>query len=225
MSRPAPVPDFAALRAAMVKYQLRGRGINDERVLAAMGRVPREAFVPEELAGEAYFDCALPIDCEQTISQPVIVAMMTEALQLGGNEKVLEVGTGSGYQAAVLAELAPVVFTIERHAGLSRQAGERLQKLGYRNVFLKAGDGTLGWPEEAPFDRIIVTAAAQECPPALWEQLAEGGVLIGPFGAESEQELYELHKVGGQPQAKILTGCRFVPLIGEQPRPDSTGER
>ena len=98
------------------------------------------------------------------------------------------------------------------------QAGERLQKLGYRNVVLKVGDGTLGWPEEAPFDRIIVTAAARECPPALWEQLAEGGVLIGPFGAESEQELYELHKVGGKPQAKILTGCRFVPLIGEQPR-------
>ena len=210
-------PDYSALRAAMVKHQLRGRGINDERVLAAMGRVPREAFVPEELAGEAYFDCALPIDCEQTISQPVIVAMMTEALQLEGDEKVLEIGTGSGYQAAVLAELAPAVFTIERHAELSRQAGERLHKLGYRNVFLKVGDGTLGWPEEAPFDRIIVTAAAQECPPALWEQLAEGGVLIGPFGAELEQELYELHKIGGQPQAKILTGCRFVPLIGEQP--------
>jgi len=218
MSHPSPASDFAAHRAKMVKYQLRGRGINDERVLAAMGRTKREAFLPAELAGDAYFDCALPIDCEQTISQPIIVAMMTEALQLTGVEKVLEIGTGSGYQTAVLAELAAAIFSIERHPELSRQAGERLQKLGYRNVVLKVGDGTLGWPEEAPFDRIIVTAAARECPPALWEQLAEGGVLIGPFGAESEQELYELHKVGGKPQAKILTGCRFVPLIGEQPR-------
>ena len=213
MSPSKQQPDFGAHRAAMVKHQLRGRGIKDERVLAAMGHVPREAFVPADLAGEAYFDCALPIDCEQTISQPVIVAMMTEALQLVGNEKVLEIGTGSGYQAAVLAELATAVYSVERHPELSRQAGERLRKLGYKNVHLKVSNGTLGWPDEAPFDRIIVTAAAAECPPALWEQLAEGGVLVGPFGSEYEQELYEMHKVGGQPVSKILTGCRFVPLI------------
>ena len=217
MSHPPQKPDFAAHRAAMVKHQLRSHGIRDERVLAAMGKVPREAFVPVDLAGEAYFDCALPIDCEQTISQPAIVAMMTEALQLTGAERVLEIGTGSGYQAAVLAELAAAVYSIERHAELSRQAGERLKILGYDNVFLKVCDGTLGWPEEAPFDRIIVTAAAGECPPALWEQLAEGGVLVGPFGPEFEQELYEMHKVGGQPVSKILTGCRFVPLISRPP--------
>ena len=209
-------PDFSANRAAMVKHQLRGRGVKDERVLAAMGKVPREAFVLGDLAGEAYFDCALPIDCEQTISQPVIVAMMTEALHLTGHQRVLEIGTGSGYQAAVLAELAAAVYSVERHAELARQAGERLQKLGYNNVFLNVGDGSLGWPEEAPFDRIIVTAAAAECPPALWEQLAEGGVLVGPFGPEYEQALYEMHKVGGQARSKILTGCRFVPLIAER---------
>src|SRR5687768_4304006 len=133
--------DFAAARAAMIQHQLRRRGIRDERVLAAMGKVPREAFVPA-LAGEAYDDCALPIDCDQTISQPVIVGMMTEALQLTGRERVLEIGTGSGYQAAILAELAAAVFSVERHAELSRQAGERLAKLGYRNIELAVGDGS-----------------------------------------------------------------------------------
>jgi len=153
--------DFAAQRAAMVKHQLRGRGLRDERVLAAMARVPREAFLPPEMAHEAYQDGALPIDCGQTISQPIIVAMMTEALQLAGDEKVLEIGTGSGYQAAILAELAAAVFSIERHAELARQAESRLKALGYQNVLVRMGDGSLGWPEEAPFDRIIVTAAAQ----------------------------------------------------------------
>jgi len=205
--------DFSAARASMVTHQLRARGVRDERVLDAMGRVPREAFVPENLAHEAYQDCALPIVCGQTISQPVIVAMMTEALQLAGDEKVLEIGTGSGYQAAILAELAAAVYSVERHAELARQAEVLLQQLGYRNVFVRAGDGSLGWPEEAPFDRIIVTAAAQECPPALWEQLREGGILVGPFGPPSEQALYETHKIGGRPQSRILTGCRFVPLV------------
>jgi protein-L-isoaspartate(D-aspartate) O-methyltransferase len=213
MLSPSAAPDFAAARASMVKHQLRGRGVRDERVLAAMGRVPREEFVPERIAGEVYFDCALPIDCNQTISQPIIVAMMTEALQLTGQEKVLEIGTGSGYQAALLAELAAAVYSIERHAELSRQVEERLARLGYRNVYLRVGDGTQGWPEEAPFDRIIVTAAARECPPALWAQLAEGGILVGPFGDPHEQALYETHKVGGRAQSKILTGCRFVPLV------------
>jgi protein-L-isoaspartate(D-aspartate) O-methyltransferase len=205
--------EFAAARRYMVETQIRPRGIRDEGVLAAMARVPRERFVPAEIAHEAYADNALPIDCEQTISQPIIVAMMTEALGLSGREKVLEVGTGSGYQTAILAELAAEVFSIERHAELSRQAGERLAALGYRNVRLKMGDGSLGWPEEAPFDRIVVTAGAAECPIALWEQLAEGGVLVGPFGPLSDQALYEIHKIGGQPQRRFLTACRFVPLV------------
>jgi protein-L-isoaspartate(D-aspartate) O-methyltransferase len=205
--------EFDQARAAMVAQQLARRGIRDHRVLDAMRRVPREAFVTERLAGDAYADSALPIDCEQTISQPVIVAMMTEALHLTGKERVLEIGTGSGYQTAILAELAAAVFSIERHAELSRQAEARLRRLGYQNVFLKVGDGALGWNEEAPFDRIIVTAAAERCPPALWEQLAEGGILVGPFGPDYEQALYETHKIGGQPQSKVLTGCRFVPLL------------
>jgi protein-L-isoaspartate(D-aspartate) O-methyltransferase len=205
--------DFSAVRLGMVQYQLRARGVRDGRVLAAMERVPREAFLPPGMAEDAYSDRALPIDCEQTISQPVIVAMMTEAMHLTGGEKVLEIGTGSGYQTAILAELAAAVYSIERHAELSRQAGERLRSMGYQNVFLRVGDGSRGWPEEAPFDRIIVTAASEECPPALWAQLAKGGVLVGPFGPDDEQALYEMHKIGGKPQSRVLTGCRFVPLI------------
>jgi protein-L-isoaspartate(D-aspartate) O-methyltransferase len=207
--------DFPANRAVMVKHQLRARGVRDPQVLAAMERVPREEFVPADIAYEAYDDRALPIDCDQTISQPIIVAMMTEALQVAGSERVLEIGTGSGYQTALLAELAAEVFSIERHAELARRAEQRLHDFGYRNVHIRTGDGTLGWAEEAPFDRIIVTAAAEECPPALWEQLAEGGSLVGPFGPSSEQALYEMHKIGGQPQSRILTGCRFVPLVAE----------
>lgn len=205
--------DPDAARRAMIEHQLRGRGIRNERVLAAISRVPRERFVPAAMADSAYADSALPIDCSQTISQPIIVAMMTDALQLAGGEKVLEIGTGSGYQAAILAELAAEVFSIERHAELSRQAGEHLASLGYRNVSLRVGDGSLGWPEEAPFDRIIITAGADECPPRLWEQLREGGVLVGPFGPLSDQALYEIHKVAGQPQSRFLTACRFVPLV------------
>ncbi|HJS07074.1 MAG TPA: protein-L-isoaspartate(D-aspartate) O-methyltransferase [Pirellulales bacterium] len=210
MSQPS---DNAAARRAMVDHQLRARGIVDEKVLAAIQRVPRERFVPGGLAGEAYADSALPIDCQQTISQPIIVALMTEALQLTGREKVLEVGTGSGYQTAILAELAAAVFSIERHEELSRQAAGRLAELDYGNVRLRVGDGALGWPDEAPFDRIIVTAGADECPRPLWDQLAEGGVLVGPFGPLWEQGLYEIHKVAGQPQRRFLTACRFVPLV------------
>ena len=213
---PDAAADFAAARRHMVETQILPRGIRDQRVLAALCRVPRERFLPAAIAHEAYADNALPIDCEQTISQPIIVAMMTEALALSGHEKVLEIGTGSGYQTAILAELAADVFSVERHAELSRQAGERLAALGYRNVALRVGDGSLGWPEEAPFDRIIVTAGAAECPPALWEQLAEGGVLVGPFGPLSDQALYELHKIGGQPQRRYLTACRFVPLVPDK---------
>lgn len=205
--------DFSAAREEMIERQLRPRGIRDPRVLEAMRRVPREAFVPQSIINDAYLDGALPIDCNQTISQPVIVAMMTEALQLSGDEKVLEIGTGSGYQTAILAELAAEVFSIERHADLARHAQERLQELGYENVHSRTGDGSLGWPNEAPFDRILVTAAAAECPPALWDQLREGGVLVGPFGPSAEQTLYEMHKIAGQPRSKALTGCRFVPLV------------
>ena len=214
--------DFPAARASMIQHQIAARGVRDQAVLKAMGRVPREAFVPPEMAHEAYLDCALPIDCGQTISQPIIVAMMTDALQLTGQEKVLEIGTGCGYQAAILAELAVAVYTIERHADLARQAELRLHELGYENVFVRTGDGTLGWPEEAPFDRIIVTAGAEECPPALWEQLREGGVLVGPFGPAVDQALYAMHKVGGKPKSRVLTGCRFVPLIGG---PAATSDR
>lgn len=209
----------AAARRAMVEQQLRQRGIKDERVLAAMARIPREAFVPSASAGEAYDDCALPIDCEQTISQPVIVALMTEALQLSGDERILELGTGSGYQTAVLAELAAEVFTIERHAELSRQAGRRLADLGYDSVQLRIGDGSLGWPAAAPFDRIIITAAAAEPPPAVWNQLLEGGILVGPFGDSSEQVLYEMHKIAGRPQSRTITACRFVPLVASPAPP------
>jgi protein-L-isoaspartate(D-aspartate) O-methyltransferase len=213
MSDPHGQPDFAAHRAAMVQHQVRARGVKSQGVLAAMGRVPREAFVPESLASEAYFDCALPIDCEQTISQPVIVAMMTEALELSGSERVLEIGAGSGYQTAILAELAASVFSIERHAELARNAEARLAELGYRNVAIRTCDGSAGWPEEAPFDRIIVTAAARECPPALWDQLAEAGILVGPFGPEAEQTLVAFRKLNGQRHSRVLTGCRFVPLV------------
>ena len=205
--------DFPAARRAMVERQLKPRGIKSQSVLHALGRIPRELFIPAELANDAYADGALPIDCEQTISQPVIVALMTEALQLSGQEKVLEIGTGSGYQTALLAELAAEVFTIERHADLSKQAQERLQKLNYQNVHTKVGDGSLGWPSEAPFDRILITAATPQCPPALWSQLAEGGILVAPLGPPSEQQLQEIHKIANQPQTKFLTPCRFVPLI------------
>lgn len=197
----------------MIDQQLRLRGIADGRVLAAFERVPRELFVPPALSGEAYSDNALPIDCHQTISQPIIVALMTEALQLTGSQRVLEVGTGSGYQTAILAELAGQVYSIERHAELSHQAAERLARLGYANVNLRVGDGSLGWPEAAPFDRMLITAGADTCPPKLWEQLAEGGVLVGPFGPLAGQSLYEIHKIGGQPQSRFITACRFVPLV------------
>lgn len=197
----------------MLSRHLRARGIVDSRVLAAMERVPREMFVGEDLTSEAYADVALPIACGQTISQPYIVAMMSEALQLTGQERVLEIGTGSGYQTAILAELAGQVFSIERHTELSYLAGARLSALGYQNAHLRIGDGSLGWPEAAPFDRVIVTAAARDCPPAIWEQLAEGGLLIGPFGSREEQTMTLIRKVGGEAEVTRSIPCRFVPLV------------
>jgi protein-L-isoaspartate(D-aspartate) O-methyltransferase len=207
---------FETARNEMLEQHLRQRGIRSSAVLATMERVPREAFVPAALRDEAYSDRALQIDCQQTISQPYIVALMTEALQLTGNERVLEIGTGSGYQTAVLAELAAEVYSIERHEPLSHQAAVRLRQLGYTNVHLKVGDGSHGWLDAAPFDRCLIAAAAQEIPPAVWQQLREGGVLVAPLGTFEEQTLYVFHKVVGEPKGQALTLCRFVPLVKDR---------
>jgi protein-L-isoaspartate(D-aspartate) O-methyltransferase len=207
--------DLAAAKEAMLQKQLRRRGIVDPRVLAAMAKVPRERFIAPEMRAEAYGDRALCIDCGQTISQPYIVALMTQDLELAGSEKVLEIGTGSGYQAAILAELAREVLTIERHAWLSQQAQAVLKDLGYQNVTFVIGDGTLGFAEAEPYDRIIVTAMAAEYPPKLFEQLREGGIMVIPLGSYDYQVLQTIRKVEGQPWSSILSACRFVPLVGE----------
>ncbi len=199
----------------MLDVQLQRRGICDRRVLDAMAKVPRERFVHEGSRREAYSDRALPIDCGQTISQPYIVALMTQALKLSGSEKVLEIGTGSGYQTAILAQLAAEVVSIERYGELSEQAGKVLSALGYENVTLSVGDGTLGCMDLSPFDRIIVTAAGAECPPALLAQLVEQGILVMPIGGRDYQTLQAIRKVAGQPQSESLSTCRFVPLVGE----------
>jgi protein-L-isoaspartate(D-aspartate) O-methyltransferase len=205
---------FDDARQAMVSDQLQRRGIIQARVLAAMGRIPRERFVERGQEDQAYEDRALAIECDQTISQPYIVGLMTQALELAGDEKVLEIGTGSGYQAAVLAELAARVVSIERHAELSRRAGAILEELGYRNVRLVVGDGSAGWPDEAPYHRIIVTAAASEVPAELFAQLREGGILVIPIGDRDSQTLQAIRKVDGRLRATTLSGCRFVPLVG-----------
>ena len=190
--------DYSEARGAMVARQLKGRGIAEARVLAAMGKVPRHLFVPPELAAKAYGDYPLPIGQEQTISQPYIVALMSQWAAVKPGDKVLEVGTGSGYQAAVLAELTDKVFSIEIKPELARSAAARLKELGYGRVRVKSGDGYLGWPEEAPFDAILVTAAAPEVPPALAAQLKEGGRLVIPLGeAGGTQTLVRLRKVAG----------------------------
>jgi len=209
-------PRFEDARQEMLHKQLERRGIRDRRVLAAMGRVPREKFVPQGKLQEAYADRALPIGRGQTISQPYIVGLMTQGLECSGRHTVLEIGTGSGYQTAVLAELALEVISVERHAGLSRQAGDVLRALDYRNVTLAVGDGTLGWPNRSPFDRITVTAAAARCPAALFEQLKEGGILVIPVGGHDYQTLQAIRKVAGEPQSLTLSPCRFVPLVGAQ---------
>lgn len=200
----------------MLWRQLSERGITNQRVLAAMGKIPRERFVPPEMHGEAYADRALGIDCGQTISQPYMVGLMTEVLELSGTEKVLEIGTGSGYQTAILAELAAEVISIERHALLSQQADKILQELGYKNVRLFVGDGTLGRPDLAPYDRIMVTAMAAKCPPALFDQVREGGIIVIPIGGYEHQVLQVIKKVSDAAKTTDLTGCRFVPLIGAQ---------
>ncbi len=206
---------FELERRTMLE-QLSERGIRSTHVLAAMDRVPRERFVGQGVRHLSYADRALPIDCEQTISQPFIVAMMTEALQLSASQRVLEIGTGSGYQTAILAELAAEVVSIERHAELSQHAGRVLAELGYQNVTLVVGDGTQGWPELAPYDRILVAAAAGHVPQPLADQLAEGGILVIPVGTPSGQNLQAFHKSAGQLCPHFLSGCRFVPLVGAQ---------
>jgi protein-L-isoaspartate(D-aspartate) O-methyltransferase len=207
---------FAPARAAMVETQLRRRGIRDERVLAAMRRVPRHEFVPEPLRREAYEDNPLPIGEGQTISQPFIVAAMLEALVLQPLDSVLDVGTGSGYQAALLAELVAQVVSIERHASLAAAAREVLARLGYQNIEIVVGDGSEGYAARAPYDAIIVSAAAPAIPQRLFDQLREGGRMIVPVGSAYAQELRLVHKIEGRPRVSSLDGCRFVPLIGSE---------
>jgi protein-L-isoaspartate(D-aspartate) O-methyltransferase len=204
---------YSSLRRQMVDSQLRQRGIADERVLAAMGRVPRHEFAPEEYRGQAYEDHPLPIGEGQTISQPYIVALMLEALKLSPTDKVLEVGTGSGYVTALLAELTGSVISIERHESLAESARALLAVRGYSKVNVVTGDGTRGFPETAPYDAIVVSAAAAEMPPALITQLGEGGRMIIPVGSDDSQQLRLLRMEDGQPQIEFRELCRFVPLI------------
>jgi protein-L-isoaspartate(D-aspartate) O-methyltransferase len=206
--------DYATQRVEMIERQLRRRGITDAAVLAAMMAVPRHEFVPEEYRSQAYEDLPLPIGGGQTISQPYIVAAMTAALHLRAGERVLEIGTGCGYQAAVLSRLAKEVFTIERRPELASSSSARLARLGYLNVHVHCGDGTLGLPEFAPFDAILVAAAAPAVPKPLLAQLAEGGRMILPVGDTEHQELQLIEKHGDVFPAKMLEGCRFVPLVG-----------
>jgi protein-L-isoaspartate(D-aspartate) O-methyltransferase len=214
MTQKATADPMSVARERMVQDQLVSRGIRDPKVLYAMQKVPRHLFVEEALQNQAYGDFPLPIGEQQTISQPYIVAFMTEALELTGQEKVLEIGTGCGYQTAILAELAPEVYSIERIYTLVAKARQILQTLRYFNVKIKAGDGTLGWPGEAPFDAIIVTAAAPGIPRPLLDQLAMNGRLIIPVGDRQTQTLEVVHKTPQGLQYDYRGGCRFVKLIG-----------
>jgi protein-L-isoaspartate(D-aspartate) O-methyltransferase len=205
-------------RMKMVDTQIRARGIRDPRVLKALEKVPRHLFVNEALRDQAYNDNPLPIDGGQTISQPYIVALMTEALELTGSEKVLEIGTGSGYQAAVLAELVDHVFSIDRIASLAGNARRLLESLNYYNIAIRVGDGTLGWKDEAPFNAVMVTAGAPDIPKTLVEQIAVGGRLVVPVGGRHSQVLMKLTRLSesvNDVKKEDLGGCRFVDLIGE----------
>jgi protein-L-isoaspartate(D-aspartate) O-methyltransferase len=208
--------DAAEARGRMVEHQLRRRGISDERVLRAMARVPRELFVPEDLRQYAYEDGALPIGHGQTISQPFIVATICALLSLDGHERVLDIGTGSGYQAAVLAELAAEVVTVERVPELAEGARAALAEAGYERVDVRIGDGSLGIPERAPFAAIAVAAAAPSVPPALYSQLEEGGRLVVPRGSRLGQELVLVERTADGPRERASLACRFVPLLGEE---------
>jgi protein-L-isoaspartate(D-aspartate) O-methyltransferase len=208
--------DFPARRAEMVEHQLRERGIRDERVLAAMGEVPRELFVGERRRELAYADAALPIGSEQTISQPWIVAAILQALELTGEENVLEVGTGSGYSTALLGRLAEHVVSVERHSGLARAAAGHLRASSSSNVELMVGDGSRGVPDRAPFDAIAVHAAAPKPPPALIEQLADGGRMVVPVASGEEEMLTLLKRHGAELETTVISPCKFVPLIGAE---------
>jgi protein-L-isoaspartate(D-aspartate) O-methyltransferase len=206
---------FEAQRREMVALQIRDRGVRSEGVLAAMSSVPRHEFVPANQASEAYSDNALQIGEGQTISQPYVVAAMTEALSLTGSERVLEVGGGSGYQAAVLSTLARAVIAMELLPRLADAARLRLARLGFSKVHIEQGDGSIGWPPGAPYDAILVAAAAPEVPPPLLEQLAEGGRLLIPVGSAEEQNLLRVVKSNGSATRQVLFACRFVPLRGQ----------
>ena len=207
--------NYTAERARMVDRQIAPRGVSDPRVLAAMRKVPRHRFIPSHLWDQAYGDYPLPIGEDQTISQPYIVALMTELLELKATDRVLEIGTGSGYQAAILAELAARVYSIDRVASLLARAEQILASLGYTNIKTRVGDGTLGWPEEMPFDAIIVTAGAPQVPRPLTEQLALGGRLVIPVGDTWSQTLTCIRQTTDGLKFEYHGGCRFVRLIGE----------
>jgi protein-L-isoaspartate(D-aspartate) O-methyltransferase len=206
--------DWTAARARMVETQIRARGVTDPRVIEAMRKVPRHLFVPPGLGDRAYDDTPLPIGHDQTISQPYIVAYMTEVLELAPTHRVLEIGTGSGYQAAVLAELVKEVYTIEIVEPLARSATRVLAELGYRNVHVRSGNGYLGWPEAAPFDRVIVTAAPDEAPPALVAQLAVGGLMVVPVG-RVDQVITIIRKTATGVVTRTTLPVRFVPMVGK----------
>ena len=212
---------LSAERQRMVEEQLKPRGIRDERVLAALGKVPREEFVPENERSEAYSDQSLAIGHDQTISQPFIVAYMTEQLRPRPTDRVLEVGTGSGYQAAILAELVAEVYSIEIIEPLARDASARLARLGYKNAHVKAGDGSQGWAEVAPFDSITVTCAPDHVPQALTDQLKDGGRMVIPVGVGLDQQLYLLEKKDGHLDQRAILPVRFVPMVGQAPQQKS----
>ena len=207
--------DLAAQRQRMVEQQLKPRGIKEERVLAAMAKVPREEFAPADARPSAYEDGPLPIGYDQTISQPYVVAFMTEQLRPKQSDRVLEIGSGSGYQAAILSELVAEVYTIEIVEPLGKSAEATLQRLGYNNVHIKMGDGYKGWPEEAPFDAIIVTCAPEKVPQPLVDQLKDGGRMVIPVGERFAQQLYLLEKKNGQLKESVTLPVRFVPMMRE----------
>lgn len=213
MTFPFQLNSHQQQREEMVRTQLAERGIRDLRVLAAMRSVPRHEFVPESFWHDAYEDHPLPIGEGQTISQPYIVAAMLEHLALLSTDRVLEIGTGSGYVTALLSLLCAEVYSVERHAQLAASAESTLQRLHYRNVKIRVADGSQGWPKYAPFHAILVSAATPEMPPALFAQLHEGGRMVVPVGPSSSQELHLIRKVAGKPEINILEGCRFVPLV------------
>jgi len=216
-----PQPDpFASERLRMVESQVRSRGVRDLRLLEAMERVPRDRFVPENLRGQSYEDHPISIGEKQTVSQPYIVAVMLETLMLQPEDRVLEIGTGSGYQTAILAELSQHVYSIERHAALSAKAQQTLTQLGYGNLTLIVGDGSHGLAAHAPFDAIVVSAAAPQIPASLFQQLKELGRMVIPVGPEQAQQLQSVQKKSGVPVITVLEPCRFVPLIGDEGYPN-----